>query len=563
MPGMENEDKAASFNSSVHDAVCELLHKANRPPFLFVGSGISRRYIGTPDWSGLLESVCDGFDFMAPYGQYLALARDMHRDGGNNEIYPQAATLMERDFIARLNDTEAGRAWWDAHQERITRDGIPAMKLFLAEHLSGMRSHLNDDELAILRASTKNVGGVITTNYDLLMEDVFPTFETYSRQSDLIFSPITEVGEIYKIHGSMDAPETMVLDMADYESLATEQEYMLAKIMTVFAEYPIIFLGYSLHDQDVSSVLATIARCAGQDRAGELSERFMFVEYETNQNKHRIIDKDHGNGIEMKTVFTDDFTPIYTAIRDTPQRYAPKMLRQIRQHLYEAAYSDDEAMKAMLAPLENMDELPQEPPLVVGIAKVGYGKLIKVDDLYKDMLLQTEKFPVDLVVDEYLDNFLKQGGAPFYYYISRYKGELDENVRKQIEKEHCFLSYITKTEKERKESWRKQLPDKSVHGLVEKFGEVAYAHVTVLEEDEIDVNELEILLKDTATGFREKQISYNSRFRKSLRILDFLKYGKPYLKNSAPLQQPPSAHLSIGEPDGGAGVSPRPAQNHA
>ncbi|WP_370686163.1 SIR2 family protein, partial [Vibrio parahaemolyticus] len=46
-----------------------------------------------------------------------------------------------------------------------------------------------------------NVDGVITTNWDMFIEQLFPEYTTYVGQEELLFSNPQEIGEIYKIHG--------------------------------------------------------------------------------------------------------------------------------------------------------------------------------------------------------------------------------------------------------------------------------------------------------------------------------------------------------------------------
>lgn len=65
----------------------------------------------------------------------------------------------------------------------------------------------------------------------------------YVGQSQLIFSAIQGIAEIYKIHGSVEVPESIVINEEDYVEFERKSTYLAAKLMTIFMEYPIIFMG--------------------------------------------------------------------------------------------------------------------------------------------------------------------------------------------------------------------------------------------------------------------------------------------------------------------------------
>ena len=54
----------------------------------------------------------------------------------------------------------------------------------------------------------------------------------------------------------------------------------------------------------------------------------------------------------------------------------------------------------------------------------------------------------------------------------------------------------------------------------------AYKHVTILDEDEIDVDALEVMLRDVAGELLRNHNKYDSALRKGIKILDYLKYGR-------------------------------------
>lgn len=84
------------------ESVVRLINGVGRSPYLFVGSGFSRRYMGTDDWVGLLRHLCSRLsDDPFRLDSYLARCPDE----SDNSALPSAATMLDKDMrIAVLED---------------------------------------------------------------------------------------------------------------------------------------------------------------------------------------------------------------------------------------------------------------------------------------------------------------------------------------------------------------------------------------------------------------------------------------------------------------------------
>src|SRR5690606_26648612 len=134
------------------------------------------------------------------------------------------------------------------------------LKVSVSRHLLSLTQNDSDEDLRneIAKLKTARVNGIITTNYDLLCEQIFPQFKVYKSQSELIFSPLQEVGEIYKIHGCCTEPNSIVITEDDYHEYNRKNAYIAAKLLTVFLEHPTIFMGYSISDENIRTILSSI-----------------------------------------------------------------------------------------------------------------------------------------------------------------------------------------------------------------------------------------------------------------------------------------------------------------
>ncbi len=171
----------------------DVINKFNTTPFLFIGSGMSRRYLNLPDWKELLKHFAESIsnDEFA-YDSYENKAKTMECKLG---MMPKVAELIQQDF---------DKKWFLDQQIRtIDKDlieeihkGLSPFKAELAEYIkrqSIVNMDYQDEIDKLSEISGKNIAGVITTNYDLFLENCFKGFTKYVGQSQLIFQLYREL----------------------------------------------------------------------------------------------------------------------------------------------------------------------------------------------------------------------------------------------------------------------------------------------------------------------------------------------------------------------------------
>ena len=315
----------------------EVVARFNTTPFLFAGSGVTRRYYGLPDWAGLLREFVGRIN--SDRFAFNAYENAAQAEGHTQGLLAKVATLIQKDFdskwyrspgIRRLNEAELA----------LIESGVSPFKVEVASFLSEKSSILPEYKVEIGKLkniSHNNLAGIITTNYDSFFEKLFDDYKPFVGQDELVFSSIQGVAEIYKIHGSVSRPASLVLTEGDYESFSEKSKYLAAKLMTIFMEYPIIFIGYSLTDSNIQSILEDIVVCLPDDKFSTLQERFVFVEY--NERTPGVTVSTHsitlnGKLLSMTKLTMEDFGLLYDALSAKKAALPVKLLRRFKEDIY-------------------------------------------------------------------------------------------------------------------------------------------------------------------------------------------------------------------------------------
>jgi hypothetical protein len=336
---------------SLKSEIIEHLRQFHTAPFLFVGSGLPRRYLGIDDWTGLLRRMSALTD--RPFEYYRA-------SGDGKE--PQIATEIAKDLHLK---------WWDSDEFAESRDNFKAetinkesaLKIEIARLMEKQSECITEvpdlqKELETLQNAT--IDGIITTNWDLLLENFFPDYKKFIGQEELLFSSTQEVGEIYKIHGCCTSPNSLIVTANDYESYHTRNPYLAAKLLTIFVEHPIFFLGYSLSDPNVSQILASIASCLTSTNIDQLRDRLIFVHWEPDRTGFQINDTNiitERFNIPVKVISSAQFTPIYEALCEVPRKFPARMLRRLKQHVYNLVQDNDPDNHLYVVDIDNDSDL--------------------------------------------------------------------------------------------------------------------------------------------------------------------------------------------------------------
>jgi len=374
------------------------LGEHNALPYLFVGSGVSRRYLGLPDWEGMLRHFADeigeDLDFMlaSVNGDLPAAAGELARVFHPVWFKHRRYMAQRREHKAEVRDTEAALkvAISTYFRERtLLQVGVPGV----------------DDadlalELELLRNSV--VDGVITTNFDDLTDALFPEYTSYVGQDELILSDAQFVAETYKIHGSSRQPLSLILTDSDYANFHNRNSYLAAKLLTIFAEHPVIFLGYSLGDQYIRDIIASIAAAVGPNRLDALQKQIYFVDWNSDPDTEPAISQFFievlpGHTLPAQRIEMHSFAPLFAALTQLERPFPVRVLRELSKHVYDlVTHPSPEQARETVRALPFDSKAADGLRVVFGVgsftdedveqlADIG-GKTLEREDLAEDVL---------------------------------------------------------------------------------------------------------------------------------------------------------------------------------
>jgi hypothetical protein len=511
------------------------LLKFNTLPFLFIGSGFSRRYIGLETWEDLLSKMVTRLGLNMPYNYFISNA--------NNDL-PKAASLI---------GTEFNKLWWvstDFEESRneymnLAKSPYSPIKYEIAKYLGAKEKDISieyKDEIALLKKV--KIDGIITTNWDNLLEYFFPDFEKFIGQDQLIFSELYSIGEIYKIHGCISNAESLILTDEDYHQFNQRYPYLAAKLLTVFVEHPIIFIGYSIEDENIQEILKSVIKCLTKDKIDLLKDRLIFCNWdpsvtETTFSESVLFISD--TTLPIKLITISDYSELYAILADTKKRLPTKVLRQMKGMVYDFVKNTDSKSKVYVSDdLETLEDI-HNVEFVYGLglkerfAEVGIvGTTTR--DLMRDVVLDND-WDINRIsrICRLLLPNLQGKYVPYFKYLSK-AGFLDSagNIPTNNEIQEFDPSFVSTVNNIKLTSFeptgsyynkKNEINEKYTSFLELKNG-CNYNHTliftTLLDHNKIELDELKLFLKSNIDKLVDAQ--YGTYYRKLICLYDYLKY---------------------------------------
>lgn len=283
-------------------------------PVLFIGTGISLRYLNNSfTWDGLLHHICK--EIFGDEERYLDFKSSHEIRGEFN--YPCIGQSIEEEFNKSLMSDRHGK-FKDVNDKfyELMAKGINVsrFKLYIADLLHDCSEKLEmQEEIVEFKKTRKNIGSIITTNYDTFVEKLFE-FDPLVGNDILLSNPY---GSVYKIHGCVSDPLKIIVTDKDYKIFDERYELIRAQLLSIFIHNPIIFLGYKVGDQNIKDLLRTIFTYVepNTDAAEKIRKNFLLVEYEAGSNSLDIVDHDIDlqgfSTIRINKIKTDNYSEIY------------------------------------------------------------------------------------------------------------------------------------------------------------------------------------------------------------------------------------------------------------
>jgi len=518
-------------------------------PIIFIGSGMSKRYIKDyPTWEELLNEYWIKSNENHDFYQYLLTIKDKHKheypdeSALNHKIYTEAASYIEERFNHLFRTNEITLEGLDA--KRVFSENISPFKYSICQRFSDIqiRNDINQEEFDAFKILLKKAKMIITTNYDsfieLLLNEQGVTPKLYIGNQGF-FEDTVGWSELYKIHGDIKDPKSVIINSADYEKYDEKAILISAKILSNMIKNPIIFIGYSLTDRNVKKLLSDFSSQLPKEDGRKTAERIILIqrkEAETEVITKQITDQQLQ--VTYTSIETDNYKKIYEEISLVDEGLSPYDVLRYQRAIKNLIINEGEKGKLdnLLVSPSDLDKLEESVKtgknLVVALGDQKYiFTQLKENHYLEDYLFEKNEISNKLAIEFVIDciyttrlpfaklisssDFISMKLTPECLYklnqrIDRH-GNLDNLIK---------LITVDKTNINKKFSSTQQI-------INAQFSKLKELSIITKNIKELDFKDVEGYVKNEAFNHFKKTENSNLKtaFRKLFLAFDLLKHG--------------------------------------
>lgn len=345
--------------------------QSNRYPIVFIGSGLSKRYLKDfPNWNDLLNEYWDRINDSKNFYTFMRSIKN------SDEIRDKSEA--EKDFYTNTKTASYIQEKFDNlfFEEKILVDGLD-IKTAYKNSISPFKFDIANrfktyeikeefhEELISYKKFISKAKVIVTTNYDPFIENLLE--EISAKPSIFVgqkgfFDPTNDWGELFKIHGDVTDPKSIIITDEDYIKYDSNSILISAKILVNMIDSPIVFLGYSLSDRNVRKLLSDFASQLPSEDVRKTTNRIVIVSYEPNEsNLSEEMMRDQELDIGYLLVKTNNYKDFYNKISTINEGLSPhEVLRYQKaiKNIVLSAGSQGRLDAVLISPnqMENLEE---------------------------------------------------------------------------------------------------------------------------------------------------------------------------------------------------------------
>lgn len=414
----------------------ENLKANNQFPIIFIGSGITQRYFeNAPTWDKLLIQIWEESDTkgVSYYYRYNQLKREFKDD--KFKIYTTIADELEELY----DDTfYAGKVAIQNLTPEIAHDEhISPFRRRIAEIFSNLKIREDKkDELIAFKEMLTKARFIITTNYDDFIEKQLNNTIKVRVGNKGLFESSGTLNELFKIHGSIKDSNSIVITSEDYELMERNSAVVNAKILNNLIDSPILFIGYSMTDKNVVSLLDDLTRNMPFPR-DEIEKRIGIIEYSKDKEDIFETSKYIKNDIYCTRLITDNFKAIYNAISEINQGITPAEIAKYQNAFKQIINTKGQAgeLDKVLTSFVDLKDLPramQNKNLVVAFGNDTYLYRVPSYVDYIKSYFSDEPMPAEIAI-KFILSTSPQSTLPISRYLTK-DIDLNDEDRKKLNK---------------------------------------------------------------------------------------------------------------------------------